>query len=101
MKGIRDHPNWWVVLSYDGYGSHLQNDALEVFAAEKNLVMKEEGDTSQVSQAYDQMVAKSNKRFRWSLLDGWCGARLGGSKSNAVNLILRLFLYHFLHTMSS
>ncbi len=31
----------------------------------------------------------------------WCGARLGGSKSNTVNLILRLFLYHFLHTMSS
>ncbi len=30
----------------------------------------------------------------------WCDARLGGSKSNAVNLILRLFLYHFLHTMS-
>jgi hypothetical protein len=30
----------------------------------------------------------------------WCGARLGGSKKNAVNLILRLFLYHFLHTMS-
>ncbi len=30
-----------------------------------------------------------------------CGARLGGSNSNAVNLILRLFLYHFLHTMSS
>jgi hypothetical protein len=24
-----------------------------------------------------------------------CGARLGGSKSNAVNLILRLFLYNF------
>jgi hypothetical protein len=31
----------------------------------------------------------------------WCGAHLGGSKSNAVNLILGLFLYHFLHTMSS
>jgi hypothetical protein len=30
-----------------------------------------------------------------------CGARLGGSKSNAINPILRLFLYHFLHTMSS
>jgi hypothetical protein len=29
-----------------------------------------------------------------------CGACLGGSKSNAVNLILRLFLYHFLHMMS-
>jgi hypothetical protein len=34
-------------------------------------------------------------------VDTWCGARLGGSKSNAINLILRLFLYHFLHTMSS
>ncbi len=30
----------------------------------------------------------------------WCSACLGGSKSNAVNLILRLYLYHFLHTMS-
>jgi hypothetical protein len=30
-----------------------------------------------------------------------CGARLGGTKSNAINLILRLFLYHFFHTMSS
>ncbi len=29
-----------------------------------------------------------------------CGAHLGGSKSNTINLILRLFLYHFLHTMS-
>jgi hypothetical protein len=29
------------------------------------------------------------------------GAHVGGSKSNAVNLILRLFLYHILHTMSS
>ncbi len=30
-----------------------------------------------------------------------CGARLSTSKSNAVNLILRLFLFHFLHTTSS
>jgi hypothetical protein len=71
MKGICDHPNWWVVLFYYGYGSHLQNDALEVFAADEILVMKEEGDTSQVSQAYNQMVAKSDKRFTWSLLDGY------------------------------
>jgi hypothetical protein len=28
------------------------------------------------------------------------GAHVGGSKTNAVNLILRLFLYHILHTMS-
>jgi hypothetical protein len=29
------------------------------------------------------------------------GARVGGPKYYAFNLILRLFLYHFLHTMSS
>ncbi len=29
------------------------------------------------------------------------GARVGGPKYYAVNLILRLFLYHFLHMMSS
>ncbi len=37
--------------------------------------------------------AKKNKRKGY-------GARVGGTKSNTVNLILRLFLYHFLHTMS-
>ncbi len=77
----------WVVLSYDGYGSHLQNNALEVFAAEKNLVMKEEGDTSQVSQAYNQMVAKSNKRFTGSLLDGYRFHTKGVINQFELNLI--------------
>ncbi len=31
----------------------------------------------------------------------WYGACVGGSLSNAVNLILRLFLYRLLHSMSS
>ncbi len=31
----------------------------------------------------------------------WYGARVGGPKKHAVTLILRLFLYHFLHSMSS
>jgi hypothetical protein len=35
-----------------------------------------------------------------STLDSGYGARIRESKSNAVNLILRLFLYHILHTMS-
>ncbi len=30
-----------------------------------------------------------------------CGAHLSAAKNNTVNLILRLLLYHFLHTMSS
>ncbi len=37
---------------------------------------------------------------RW-LISTRCGARLSASKSNAVNLILRLCLYYFLHMMSS
>ena len=58
MECIREHPELWVVLSLDGYGSHLDAESLLVFHAHKILVLKEEGDTSQVSQAYDQDVAK-------------------------------------------
>jgi hypothetical protein len=36
----------------------------------------------------------------WAHWSGY-GASQCGAQSNAVNLILRLFLYHFLHTMSS
>jgi hypothetical protein len=32
------------------------------------LVIKEEGDTSQVSQAYDQLVAKLDKKYSWEML---------------------------------
>ncbi len=49
-----------------------------------------------VAVAVVAVVAKPRK-----YLCIWCGARLGASKSNALKLILRLFLYHFLHTMSS
>ena len=66
---IRDHPDWWVILSLDGFGSHLGAEALIIFHNHKILVVKEEGDTSQVSQAYDQLVAKSDKRVLREFLD--------------------------------
>ncbi len=72
MEGIKNHPDWWIVLSLDGFGSHLQSDALKIFAAAKILVIKEEGDTSQVLQAYNQMVAKMDEKFTRDLLDGFC-----------------------------
>ena len=53
MEVIRDHPDKWVVFSLDGFGSHLCPKSLLVFAEHKILVVKEEGDTSQVSQPYD------------------------------------------------
>jgi hypothetical protein len=54
MNVIKDHPNLWAVLSLDGFGSHLEASALLVFEEHKIIVIKEEGDTSHVSQAYDQ-----------------------------------------------
>ncbi len=53
MQGIKDHPDLWVVLSLDGFGSHLASNSLLVFNEYKILVVKEEGDTSYISQAYD------------------------------------------------
>ena len=43
-----DRLDWWFVLSLDGFGSHLDPETLEVFAKYKILVVKEEGDTSQM-----------------------------------------------------
>jgi hypothetical protein len=62
QKVIKDHPDWWVLLSLDGFGSHVNViDSHEIFSAHKILVIKEEGDTSHVNQAYDQQVAKDDK----------------------------------------
>ena len=71
MERVRDHPKWWVILLLDGFQSHLEPKALEVFAKNKILIVKEEGDTSQVSQAYDQEVAKEDKRWARELLDSY------------------------------
>ena len=57
MKGITNHSDWWIVLSLHGFGSHLVGKSLKEFSKRKILVIKEEGDTAQVSQAYDQLVA--------------------------------------------
>ena len=68
LKVICDYPELWVVMTLDGFGSHLQPEALKVFADHKILIVKEEGDTSHVCQAYDKDVAKEDKRHHRSLL---------------------------------
>ena len=51
-----------VLLSLDGFTSHVNVlNAHEIFAEFKIMVIKEEGDTSHVCQAYDQQVAKDDK----------------------------------------
>jgi hypothetical protein len=71
MSVIKDHPDWWCHLSLDGYGSHLKTEALTMFAKYNILVIKEEGDSSHLCQAYDQLVAKQGKRVTRSLLEGY------------------------------
>lgn len=65
---VRDYPDLWMAITLDGYGSHLQGEALQVFYDHKILIVKEEGDTSQVCQAYDKDVAKEDKRHHRSIL---------------------------------
>ena len=64
MPVIKEHPDWWVILSLDGFGSHVNvNAAHEIFHNHRIMVIKEEGDTSHVNQAYDQFVAKQVSSF--------------------------------------
>ena len=56
-------------ITLDGYGSHLQGDVLKVFSDHKILIMKEEGDTSQVCQEYDKDVSLSDTRHHCSFLN--------------------------------
>ena len=70
MPYICDHPNWWVVVSLDGFGSHVNvHKAQEAFFTRKILILKEEGDTSHLNQAYDQSVAKNDKAGMRANLD--------------------------------
>jgi hypothetical protein len=69
MPFIKDHPDWWVVMSLDGFSSHVNVDsAHKVFHDRKIFVVKEEGDTSHVNQAYDQSVAKADKASMRTIL---------------------------------
>ena len=71
MPVIKDHRDWWCLLSLDGYGSHLKIEALETFAKYNILVIKEEGNSSHLCQAYDQLVAKQDKKVTKDLLEGY------------------------------
>ena len=70
MPFICEHPSWWVVVCLDGFGSHVNvHVAQEAFYQRKILILKEEGDTSHINQAYDQSVAKNDKAGMRANLD--------------------------------
>ena len=69
MPVICDNPSWWVVKIIDGFGPHTSSEkAMTIYAEQKIMLVKEEGDTSHVCQAYDQEVAKADKRSMRSSL---------------------------------
>ena len=80
MPHICEHPDWWVIVSLDGFGSHVNvHAAQEAFFEQKIMILKEEGDTSHLNQAYDQSVAKNDKagmRMNLDLIRPHIGVRL-------------------------
>ena len=60
---VRDRPDWWKLKIVDGFGPHTSSlAAMQIYDDAKIILLKEEGDTSQVCQSYDQHVAKDDKR---------------------------------------
>ena len=69
MPHIIDHPDWQVCLTLDGFSSHLVPAGLAPFTAANITFIKEEGDTMQVNQAYDQSVTKEDTKVIRELLN--------------------------------
>ena len=56
MPVIRDHPEWWICLTFDGFKSHVNvNSTLEEFHDKKIRACKEEAGTSHINQPYDRL----------------------------------------------
>ena len=62
-KHARVTPNWWILEIIDGFGVHLVSyKAMKMWYDVKILTVKEEAETSHACQAYDDKVAKLDKR---------------------------------------
>ena len=62
MPVIRDHPDWWMSLSLDGFGAYVHVDAAnENFTKLKIYIVKEDVYRSQTCQEYAQLQEKKNK----------------------------------------
>ena len=69
MDIIKDHPEWLVCLTLDGFRLHLQAVAYDIFNQYNIQLVVEDGDTLQTNQAFDQQKSKEDKRNIRALLD--------------------------------
>ena len=61
---IRDNPQWAILEFLNSFGYHeYEPRALKIRAERNILSAKEESKTSHVNQAYDQFVAKNDKKI--------------------------------------
>ena len=85
------------MLSLDRYSSHINvHKSLKLFAEYNICVVKEEGDTSQVNQAYNQAVTRSDKRVVHYLIGTVCNH----SKKVLSNFYLITIVLHSLKTVT-
>lgn len=62
MPIICDHPESHVIMTFDGFKSHVNSiEALRIFSEHKITQIQEEGDSSHMNQPYDLDPAKSDK----------------------------------------
>ena len=68
-KYVEANPQWYMVDILDGFGAH-HNSYLAMAARHSNKIIsvKEEGDSSHVNQAYDNLVARNDKKTTSSCL---------------------------------
>jgi len=70
MPVIKDHPNWWVLVTADGFHAHKMTlFAQEELRRNKIMLLIGEGDSSHCNQAFDKFVAKHGKSCVRSALD--------------------------------
>ena len=59
---LHDFPEWWALLTYDGFKSHANfTEVLKIFAEERINIGKEEAGTRAFNQVYDKLQLNQDK----------------------------------------
>jgi hypothetical protein len=87
LAAICEQPTWWVIEIWDNFSAHFCVPVvMEIYRRNYILMVNEEGDTSHCNQAYDQSVAREDKKCMRDILgilrsttkitkgviDAWC-----------------------------
>ena len=63
-KHVHINPYWWLFKIVDGFGAHMvSKKSIKLWYKAKIVMGKEEGDTSNIHQAYDDQVSNMDKIF--------------------------------------